>query len=301
MRITPPALTAALAAALSGCLATQRNMLELSQRSDAITLNVHQLRKQMTTLQANEADLNAKLDQLNRETGILNETLKDLQQSLTRVSAKLDDVGSGIGQQVAGVAKDIDASRRETLAREKQLRAEAEADRTRAQTVAQKLEEENKKLADALKSPGPSEVYYTANLQLNQKKYDLAAQGFAVYLEKWPSGEYADLATYGLGQARFALEKYEEAARQFGTVIDRFPKSEVTASARLRYAHCLLELKRNLDEAEAYLASIPQDFPGTPEARKAAELLQSLKGKKPKPAAPKSASTRKEPSAERKQ
>ncbi|MBI2362464.1 MAG: tetratricopeptide repeat protein, partial [Elusimicrobia bacterium] len=115
---------------------------------------------------------------------------------------------------------------------------------------------------------------------LEKKQYDPAAQGFELYLEKFPKGETADLAGYYLGQARFAQERWEDAARAFAVVLDRFPKSEVTPGSRLRYAQCLLKMKTHTDEAKRYLESIPADFPKSPEAVKAKELLKTLGGKK---------------------
>jgi len=50
----------------------------------------------------------------------------------------------------------------------------------------------------------------------------------------------------------------------------------MTASARLMYALCLLNMHKNLPEARQYLESVVADFPATPEAKAAAQRLKKL-------------------------
>ncbi|TPW19854.1 MAG: putative tol-pal system protein, partial [Elusimicrobia bacterium] len=170
---------------------------------------------------------------------------------------------------------------------EERRKAEAsEAERRTAEEAARRKAEEEARekaaaeAAAAKPAAKPSDLFQQARAHIEKKQYDEAAQGFELYLERYPKGETADLAGYHLGQARYAQERWEDAARAFAVVLDRFPKSDVTAASRLRYAQCLLKLKTHVDEAKKYLESIPHDFPKAPEAAKARELLQSLNGKK---------------------
>lgn len=284
----PPLLAAA---ALSGCFATQRDILDLSQQNDTISLQVQSLKKVMTQLQANQADLNARLEDLHKDMSVLNETLKDNRESTARLSSKMDDLGAAIGGKVSSLQRGIEATQ-ETLKRDEERRrveaaenarraadeearrkAEAEAD-ARAREAAAAAE------ASAAAAQKPSEIFLAAREQLDKKQYDLAAKGFELYLEKFPKGEAADLAAYQLGQTRFAQERWEDAARSYAVVLDQFPKSDVTPACRLRYAQSLVKMKTHLDEARRYLESIPHDFPKSPEAVKAKELLKTLNGKK---------------------
>ncbi|MBI5596410.1 MAG: tetratricopeptide repeat protein [Elusimicrobia bacterium] len=269
---------------LGGCVATQRDILDLSQQNDTIQLQVQNLKKLMTQIQSNQADLNARLEEVHKDMTVLNENLKDNREASTRVSAKMDDLGAALGMKVSNLQRGIEATqetlkaaeeRRRTEAAEAERRAAAEAERQKAEAEARE-----KAAAEAAKALKPSDVFQQARAQLEKKQYDPAAQGFELYLEKFPKGETADLAGYYLGQARFAQERWEDAARAFAVVLDRFPKSEVTPGSRLRYAQCLLKMKTHGDEAKRYLESIPSDFPKSPEAVKAKELLKTLGGKK---------------------
>ena len=287
-RTWPPLLAAA---ALSGCFATQRDILDLSQQNDTISLQVQSLKKVMTQLQANQADLNARLEDLHKDMSVLNETLKDNRESTSRLSSKMDDLGAAIGGKVSSIQRGIEATQ-ETLKRDEERRraelaetarraVEEEARRkAEAEAAAKAREAAAAAEASAAAAQKPSEIFLAARQQLDKKQYDLAAQGFELYLEKFPKGDTADLAAYHLGQTRFAQERWEDAARSYAVVLDRFPKSEVTPACRLRYAQSLIKMKTHIDEARRYLESIPHDFPKSPEALKAKELLKSLNGKK---------------------
>ncbi|HBL19207.1 MAG: hypothetical protein A2X36_10190 [Elusimicrobia bacterium GWA2_69_24] len=272
-----------------GCFATQRDILDLSQQYDSIRIQNNSLKKIMGELQGNQADLNVKLDELHKGLSVLNENLKDNRDDMSRLAAKMDDLGAVIGTKVSSMGKTLDESRSLVRATEEKLVKEGE-ERRRAEEALKKkqAEEEARRQAEA-EGPSPSELYRSARVQLDKKQYDLAVQGFQVYLEKFPKGEVVDMATYYIGQARYLQGRWKDAATQYALVLDRYPKSEVTPSARLRYALCLINMKTHLDEAKRYLESIPQDFPNTPEARKALELNKELGAKaapKKKPAKP---------------
>lgn len=271
----------------AGCFATQRDILDLSQQNDTIQLQVQGLKKVMTQIQSNQADLNARLEDLHKDMTVLNESLKDSRDSTSRLSAKMDDLGSALGVKVSSLQKGITETQQQLRDAEERRKAEAaEADRREAEEAARRKAEADEReraaaeAAAAKPAAKPSDLFAQARAHLEKKQFDEAAQGFELYLERHPKGESADLAGYHLGQSRYAQERWEDAARAYAVVLDRFPKSDVTAASRLRYAQCLLKLKTHADEAKRYLESIPHDFPKSPEAAKARELLQSLNGKK---------------------
>lgn len=274
-----------------GCFATQKDILDLSQQNDTIQLQVQSLKKVMTQIQSNQADLNSRLEDLHKDMTVLNESLKDSRDSTSRLSSKMDDLGSAIGVKVSSLQKGITETQQQLREAEERRKAEAaEAERRGAEENARRKAADDaeaaakaKAAADAAAAKAaakPSDIFQQARAHLEKKQYDEAAQGFELYLDRHPKGETADLAGYHLGQARYAQERWEDAARAYAVVLDRFPKSDVTPASRLRYAQCLLKLKTHVDEAKKYLESIPHDFPKAPEAVKARELLKDLAGKK---------------------
>src|SRR5262249_50340839 len=118
--------------------------------------------------------------------------------------------------------------------------------------------------------------------QLAKKQYDLAVQGFQLYLKDNPKGSLADQAFYNVGEALYSQSKYGDAARSYAKVLDGFPSSELTPAARLRYALPIMKADpKKKGEAQRYLESIVDDFPGTPEADRAGQYLADIKTAKP--------------------
>lgn len=258
---------------LTGCVATQRDILNLSQQTDGMTLQVHKLNKIMTNLQSNQADLNIRLEAISSDIAVLNENLSENRNSMSRLSAKLDDLGAALGHKFSNLDSSIKKTRTliKQRAKEERERAHKKEEKRRADE-SKRQEEKARKRAQG---PSPSQIYHKARVYLTQKKYGPAAEGFKLYISEFPKGEVADLATYYLGQVRYSEKKWKLAAMNFALVLDRYPKSDVTPAARLRYALSLMKMKSHLDEAKRYLESIPDDFPKTPEAKKAGEILRS--------------------------
>ena len=254
-RALPLLLLAALG--LSGCVATQRDVLDLESQSDELKKEVTDLKKTITSLQANQADLSVQMKQLHEDISSYTEATKDNQDRMTKLSSKLDDMSAAIEQRVTAIGATLSSQQQKSLEEQKAANAAA--------------------AAAASSRENPTDLFNTADVRLGVKDYALAANGFESYVSKFPKGALIDVATYKLGQAYYGLRKWEQAGRQFGTVIEKYPKSEMTASARLMYAMSLVRMKKNLDEARQYLESVTSDFPKSPEAKAAAAELKKLR------------------------
>lgn len=250
MRPAGPAALAGLL--LAGCVATQKDVLELSNQTDELKAQIGDLKKTVASMQANQADLSVRMKQLHESLTGFTETMKEGQGEMAKLSSKLDDMSAQVENKVASIGSTLTAQQ------------------------AKSLEEQKAALASAKEGGTASELFNTADVRLAVKSYQLAAKGFEDYLRRFPKGALADVATYKLGQSYFGLKHWEDAGRQFALVLEKFPKSEMTASARLMYALCLVNLKRNLAEARQYLESVTVDFPKSPEAKAAASHLKKL-------------------------
>lgn len=242
-------LAALLTLPLGGCVATQRDIIELSNQADELKEQIADLKKTVGSMQANQADLSVQMKQLNESLVAFTEAVKENQGEMAKLSSKLDDMGQAVTAKVSAIGTSLSAQQ------------------------AKSLEEQKAALAQS----GPSELFNHADVRLGLKSYELAAKGFEDYLARYPNGALADAAAYKLGQSYYGLKKWEKAGQQFAVVLERHPKSGLTPSARLMYALCLVNLKRNLSEARQYLESITVDFPKSPEAKAAAEHLKKLK------------------------
>lgn len=243
---------AAAALCLSSCVATQKDMIDLSQQSEELKTQVEDLKKTVGSMQANQADLSVSIKQLREELTAYTETVKASQGDMSKLSTKLDELGSQLSGKVAALGQTIS-----------KVQAEGLADQKAA-------------LAEVKREGGATDAFVTAEKRLQSNDYGQAAKGFELYLKDFPKGDLTDVATYDLGLAYFGLRQWEKAGRQFALVLDKYPKSGQTPGARLHYALSLISLKKGGDEARAYLESVQADFPKSAEAKEAAAVLKRL-------------------------
>ena len=258
-----PALACLLgAAALSGCIATQQDMLGLSQQSDDLKSQVGELKKTVSIMQENQADLSVQIKQLREDLSAYSETVKSSQGDMGQLATKLDALGTQISGKMTQLGASLSAAQ---LAQQKGQTEE------RAEIEAQGRE------------TSATELFVTSQNRLQANDYALAAGGFEDYLKRFPNGALTDVTLYDLGLSYFGLREWEKAGREFAVLLEKYPKSGQTPGARLHYARCLLQLGKNRDEAVAYLKSIRTDFPKTPEALEAAVELKRLPARAKKP------------------
>jgi len=248
------AMLALAAVQLSGCVATQKDVLDIESQTD-------DLKKTVGDLQANQADLSVQMKQLQEDLATFTEAVRENQDAMTKLSSKLDDMSATIASKVASIGSSL------TTAQAKGL------DEQRA--ALQKAQDEIKK-QEAAAANSPTELFNTADVRLALRNYALASSGFEQYVQKFPDGALIDAATFKLGQAYYGDKKWEPAGRQFALYMEKYPKSQLIPSARLLYALCLVNLNRNHDEARQYLESIVADYPKSPEAKEAAQRLKKL-------------------------
>lgn len=252
MTFRPAAALLGASLMLSSCVATQKDVLDLSQQSDELKTQVEELKKTVGSMQGNQADLSVSIKQLREELTAYTETVKASQGDMSKLSTKLDELGSQLSGKVAALGQTIS-------------RVQAEG-----------LEDQKAALAEAKRESGATDVFYTAEKRLQAKDHAQAAKGFELYLKDFPKGDLIDVATYDLGLAYFGLKQWEKAGRQFALVLDKYPKSGQTPGARLHYALALVNLKKGGDEARAYLESVQADFPKSAEAKEASAVLKRL-------------------------
>ncbi|MDX6768622.1 MAG: tetratricopeptide repeat protein [Elusimicrobiota bacterium] len=244
-------------AGLSGCVATQKDVLDLSEQTDELKTQVEDLKKTVGSMQANQADLSVQIKQLREDLAAYTETVKTAMGDMGKLGGKLDELGAQISGKVAQLGQ------------------------TLSQAQQKGLEEQKAALESAKREVSATDLFVTAEKRLQAKDFAQAAKGFEQYLKDNPKGELVDVATYDLGLAYYGQRAWDKAGRQFAVVLEKFPKSGQTPGARLHYALSLVGLKRSPDEARAYLESVVADFPRSPEAKEAAAALKKLDAAKP--------------------
>jgi tol-pal system protein YbgF len=124
----------------------------------------------------------------------------------------------------------------------------------------------------AASDPDEERSYLATFELLKNGKYDDAVQGFETYLQRYPSGRYADNAAYWMAEANFVKRDYTAAARAFQRVVSRHPDSPRAPDALFKLALTQVELNQTRD-SEATLREVIERYPNSNAARLAQQRL----------------------------
>lgn len=126
--------------------------------------------------------------------------------------------------------------------------------------------------APAASQGDPNQLYDQANQDLTQGRYGLALQGFRDFVRRYPSGELADNAQYGVGECFFAQSRFDSAAVEYGKVESGWPSGDRVPAALYKLG--LSREKLGLpDGAKKTFEDLVKRFPNSGEAQLARERL----------------------------
>jgi tol-pal system protein YbgF len=224
-------------------MGVMKNLVE--QDTDAINKVTVALGTLQATLQKQQGDSGAHVDQIAGQIQSLNDTLDELKARLAKVSKQLEDMQSSQQSQ---------ASQQATQQAQQQAAASA---------------------------PPPDVLYNNALRDYNGDKNDLAVQEFSDYLKYYPNTDLAGNCYFYLGEIQFRQGNYQQAAQSYDQVMQNFPTGNKTASAQLKKGFSLIELGKQ-DDGVTELRHVIQRYPKSNEALQARERLRKL-GVTPRP------------------
>lgn len=124
-------------------------------------------------------------------------------------------------------------------------------------------------------APSPSALYASAYADFSKGNYPLAVQGFLEYAQRYPDTELADNAMYWIGECNFSQGSYKTAVDAFDAMLEKYPRSDKAAAANLKKALAFVQMNQ-IGQGIEQLRFVTSTYPGTDEARIAADRLQSL-------------------------
>jgi tol-pal system protein YbgF len=125
-------------------------------------------------------------------------------------------------------------------------------------------------------SGGEKQAYQLAYTSLRSGKTDQSIEQFKAYLSQYPTGGYADVAYYWLGEA-YRVKPDANAAREaYNTVMEKYPNSPKVSEALLKLGYVELDQK-NTDKAREYLNRVISEYANTAAAHLAEKKLASIK------------------------
>jgi len=124
----------------------------------------------------------------------------------------------------------------------------------------------------------PQEVYNLARSDYLKGNFQLAIEGFAIYLEHFPESPLADNALYWIGECYFSQENYKEAIKNFNVLILSYPEGDEIPAAHLKKGMCLMETGKD-EEALAVFKLLISKFPLEEETRIAQEKIKEIQSR----------------------
>ena len=123
--------------------------------------------------------------------------------------------------------------------------------------------------------PAEEQAYLAAFELLKAGKYAESISNFKGMLEKWPSGRYADNATYWTGEAQYVQREYAAALATFEGLLQRYSSSSKAPDALLKIGFAQREL-RQIDKAKATLQQVIDQYPSSSAAGLARQRLEQI-------------------------
>jgi tol-pal system protein YbgF len=221
-------------------MGVMRNLVE--QNTDSVNKIAPLIDKLNTSIQKQNTDGAAHVDQFSGQIQSLNDSIDELKARLGKVSKQLDDLQAS----------------QQTVA----------AQTAQAAQVAQAAQQQQQ-------APPPDVLYNNGLRDYNAAKTDLATQEFNDYLKYYPNTDLAGNASFYLAEIEFKAGNYAQAAKDYDKVLENFPSGNKVAAAHLKKGYSYAELGQK-DAAVAELQTLIQRFPRAPEAAQAKEKLQQL-------------------------
>jgi len=146
-----------------------------------------------------------------------------------------------------------------------------------------KAEEENKKEQVEEETPttpsarlSPAEVFNMAYSDYRNGNFELAIDGFKMYIEQFPESPLVDDSLYWVGECYFSQKKHEEAIEQFNELILNYPRGDKIPAAYLKKGLSLVELGKK-EEALSVFKLLVSKFPLEEETKIAQQKIKELR------------------------
>jgi len=218
-------------------MGVMKNLLE--HNTDAANKVTAVINDLQTSINKQQQDRAAQVDQISGQIQALNDTMDELKVRLAKLSKQFED---------------MQAAQQSLAAQQSQVQQQAQA-------IAQ--------------APAPDVLYNEGLRDYTGGKNDLAVQEFNDYIKFYPNTDLAGNAYFYLAEIQFKAADYKKAVANYDLVLQNFPSGNKAAAAQLKKGYALLELGKQ-DEGTQELKHVIQRYPRTTEAAQARERLRKL-------------------------
>lgn len=245
---------------------------QLKNQIEKNTEDINFIKEQLTELlklakllQSEQASFKQEQRKIPAQSQIFLEKLETMNLQLIKLSEELieikrvSQIPSEKPEQKAGPQE------KESLPPEKKAEAENKDEQ---------LEEETPTTPSARLSP--AEVFNMAYSDYRNGNFELAIDGFKMYIEQFPESPLVDDSLYWIGECYFSQKKHEEAIEQFNELILNYPRGDKIPAAYLKKGLSLVELEKK-EEALSVFKILVSKFPLEEETKIAQQKIKELK------------------------
>lgn len=250
----------------------KKKILELeeqNQRShdniNAVIEKLQELSQIMQTLRTEQAKIQNEQEKIPSQYQILLEKFDSMSQQISGISEDLIEIKQGTVPSASQEAHPEEAG--EPIPDE-------EAQSTQVETGESEVQSQPPK-PPLDPSLSPQEVYNLARSDYLKGNYELAMEGFSIYIDHFPESPLADNAMYWIGECYFSQKEFEEAIVQFNQLILRYPDGDKIPAAYLKKGISLTELDKK-EEALAVFRLLITKFPLEEETRIAQQKIKEI-------------------------
>jgi tol-pal system protein YbgF len=242
----------------------QEELQTIKQQMGEIISLVRALQSQQASMQEDQKKVPAQYQ-------IVLEKLDAMTVQLSRFSADLMEIKNASLPLLQQVEQAEDSG--ESQEEEKKPQAAVDTGETLQQG---EVEEESK--SPLPPNLSPQEIYNMAYADYLKGNYELAIDGFKIYLNNFSQSPFADNALYWIGECYFSQKEYEEAISRYNELILNFPLGDKVPAAYLHKGISLMELDRN-EEAMSVFKLMVSKYPLEEETKIAQEKIKELMSK----------------------
>ena len=124
-------------------------------------------------------------------------------------------------------------------------------------------------------SVNPTELYKSAQDDINNGNYALAESRLLTFLLQFPDHELAGNAQFWLGETAYTQGKFDAAIKEYDKVLEKYSKSPKVPAAMLKKGYALLELGEK-KAAQTTLRKLITSYPKSDEAKIARDKIKTL-------------------------
>ncbi len=254
----------------------KQQVLELNKKISKNQEDIHIIKQKMEEIlsligqiQAQQVSLQEDQKKIPAQYQILLEKLDSITLQLSRFSEDLIEIRKSTPPLLQQEEQTDESDKKPEAAQESLPQKKPEGEE---KAEAEPEEEQKSPLPPNLSA---QEIYNMAYADYLKGNFQLAIDGFKIYLDNFLESPFADNALYWIGECHFSQKEYELAIDRFNELILNFPLGDKIPAAYLKKGISLMELERK-EEALAVFKLLISKYPLEDETKIAQEKIKEL-------------------------